>query len=420
MYKQFLYVLKGLISLTIIPTSASSNPSPNPLIPFPFPSPNSRTQIQTGHTYEIPREIQNGTANARFKIPTPNETLNTTTRLILDTPQISKVTTTSFDWWYFDAVSTTTPAESLTITLFTSSSSAFPWLDSSESSVLIAYLWASFANGSVFEEYLPATIATLSESSSAVASSSGLWSDTGFTWVAGEELSSYRVTVDSEEMGVYGTFIMESEQSPHLPCGIQDEISTLEIVPNIGWASLIPDADANVDMSIQGSKLNFQGRGYHDKNWSNRPFTESISSWYWGHGRIGIYSIVWFSAIANNETYTSSYVARNDQVLVSSCENMLLTVRPAGYGESNSNSNSGAARYPPRAGDIPDGFTVEAYLEAGAWLKVNVSIVALVTGDGEYYMRWSGGLVGSLVDSGGRVVDAGKGVAVFEQFALEE
>ncbi|KAJ5772475.1 Hydroxyneurosporene synthase [Penicillium odoratum] len=418
MYKQFLYVLKGLLSLIIIPTSASPNPNPTPLIPFPFPSPNSLPQTQTGYTYKIPRGIQNGTANARFTIPTPNKTLNTTSRLILDTPRISKVTTTSFDWWYFDAVSTTTPAESLTITLFTSSSSAFPWLDSSESSVLISYLWAAFPNGSVFEEYLPATIATLSETSNS--SSSGLWSDTGFTWVAGEELSPYRVTVESEEMGVLEIFRngILKEQSPHLPCGIQDEISTLEIVPNVGWTSLIPDAGANVDMSIQGSRLRFQGRGYHDKNWSNLPFTESISSWYWGHGRVGNYSIVWFSAIANNQNYTSSYVAQNDQVLVSSCEDMFLTVRPAGHGVSNSNST--AARYPPRAGDIPDGFTVQAYLGEGVWLKVSVSIVVLVTGDWEYYMRWSGGLVGSLVDSEGRVVDAGKGVAVFEQFALEE
>jgi hypothetical protein len=55
------------------------------------------------------------------------------------------------------------------------------------------------------------------------------------------------------------------QQSPHLPCGIQDGTSTLEIVPNIGWASLVPDAVGSVEMNIQGSALNFKGRGYHDK-----------------------------------------------------------------------------------------------------------------------------------------------------------
>lgn len=53
-------------------------------------------------------------------------------------------------------------------------------------------------------------------------------------------------------------------------------------------------------------------------------------------------------------------------------------------------------------------------------MKVNVSIATLVTGDGEYYMRWSGELVGSVVDAEGTVADAGSGVAVFEQFALVE
>lgn len=55
------------------------------------------------------------------------------------------------------------------------------------------------------------------------------------------------------------------QQTPHLPCGVQEGTSTLEIMPNVGWASLVPDAVGSVDMSIQGSTLSFQGRGYHDK-----------------------------------------------------------------------------------------------------------------------------------------------------------
>lgn len=119
----------------------------------------------------------------------------------------------------------------------------------------------------------------------------------------------------------------------------------------------------------------------------------------------------------DNITYTSSYVARDDQILVSSCDTTLLTVRPV---SGNVTSNPTGGRYPPQAGDIPDGFTVEACLGEEGWLKVNVSIVTLVTGDGEYYMRWSGELVGSVVDAEGAVTDAGSGVAVFEQFALVE
>lgn len=53
--------------------------------------------------------------------------------------------------------------------------------------------------------------------------------------------------------------------SPHLPCGIQGDRTTLEIAPHLGWVNLVPDAMGVVDMKIRGSSLRFQGSGYHDK-----------------------------------------------------------------------------------------------------------------------------------------------------------
>jgi hypothetical protein len=171
-----------------------------------------------------------------------------------------------------------------------------------------------------------------------------------------------------------------------------------------------------------------------EQNWSDRPFMESVQSWYWGHGRLGPYSIVWFSYIAlndpTNETYVSSYVAKNGDVLVSSCTSSILTVRPFG------SSNTTGSRYPPHAGDIPDGYHLEFELgELNTLLKVNISVDTLVAGDGQYYMRWTGNLVGEVVHvQGEKRLEACDtthpetrrgcsgteltGVAVFEQFAL--
>lgn len=53
--------------------------------------------------------------------------------------------------------------------------------------------------------------------------------------------------------------------TPHLPCGVQFETTTLEMAPHIGWANVMPDAVGSVDIDIQGSKLVFQGPAYHDK-----------------------------------------------------------------------------------------------------------------------------------------------------------
>lgn len=161
---------------------------------------------------------------------------------------------------------------------------------------------------------------------------------------------------------------------------------------------------------------------------------DNVQSWYWGHGRVGPYSIVWFSYLALNDptntTYISSYVAKNGQILVSNCCPSLLSVCPWGA------YNTTEGRYPPRVGDVPEGFRLEFDLnDAGEWLIVDVLAGQVVAGDGQYYMRWTGDLSGEVVQvpsgtvmpeacgSSGAVPipSAGSsltGVAIFEQFAL--
>lgn len=152
------------------------------------------------------------------------------------------------------------------------------------------------------------------------------------------------------------------------------------------------------------------------QNWSDRPFLDSVKSWYWGHGRLGSYSIVWFSSLVPNgtatATYVSSYVARDDEVLVASCNTSVLTVIPIGA------KGTTGGRYPPHAGDVPDGFQLEFDLgEDHGSLKATISAEAVVAGDGKYYIRWTGNATGEIV--GGTTPQSSlDGVAVFEQFAL--
>ena len=162
--------------------------------------------------YRIPSHVQNGASRAQFNIATPDITaLDTDTLLSLDAPKISRVNNSVFDWWYFDAVSETDPRDSFVVTFFTSSAAAFPFLDPAESSVLIAYLWVSFANGTVFSDYVPATLATVTGGRNAEYSSAGNWSSTGFSWMAyDEDLSEYEITIASEKMQVEGRVSLSS------------------------------------------------------------------------------------------------------------------------------------------------------------------------------------------------------------------
>lgn len=235
-------------------------------------------------SYQIPSAVQNGTSKAQFDIQTPAGTLDIDTLFRLDAPQIDLINSSVFDWWYFDAVSETNPDDSLVVTFFSSSAEAFPFLDTNETSVLSVWLWASFANGTVFTDYVPATAATVTGLEAEGTNSSGEWSSTGFSWVAlTENLSQYEIIISSEKLQVEGRLTLTSvssdlqgrnkqlaefapQQVPHhLPCGVQAKRSVLEIAPHLGWVNLIPDAMAEVDMKIHGSTLKFRGPGYHDK-----------------------------------------------------------------------------------------------------------------------------------------------------------
>lgn len=161
--------------------------------------------------YVISSQEQNGTSQVRFDIPTPGATLSSQALLKLDSPQVALINASVFDWWYFDAVSESDPGESFVVTFFTSSATAFPFLSSNESSILIAYLWASFANGTVFSQFVPATLATVTGGDAAEFPSTGNWSSAGFSWTAlKEDLSEYEIIIASKEMQVEGRFTLNS------------------------------------------------------------------------------------------------------------------------------------------------------------------------------------------------------------------
>lgn len=140
------------------------------------------------------------------------------------------------------------------------------------------------------------------------------------------------------------------------------------------------------------------------ENWGDRAFVESVGSWYWGHGLLGPYTVVWFSALTpSGAIHTSAYVSEANKILVSQCSG--ITVRPSG-------SN---ATYPPLATTgTPSGYTVDIQIGGGKTLEVHAS-ADYQSADAPGYFRWSGKLTGGLKGSGQKKYT---GSALFEQFAL--
>ena len=132
------------------------------------------------------------------------------------------------------------------------------------------------------------------------------------------------------------------------------------------------------------------------------PFTESVGSWYWGHGRFGEYSIVWYDALTPDGTeYVSFYIARDGEIIRSQCHD--TQVRPTGANST----------YPPTlsSGD-PTGFHIAVDLGDDGILEVEVSN-QYTTVLSPAYMRWTGQIRGTFQGS-----EALTGVALYEQFAF--
>lgn len=200
----------------------------------------------------------------------------------------------------------------------------------------------------------------------------------------------------------------------HYPCGPNIDGIALEVVPHVGWANAVPDAHATVSLAFTSSSDNAtiafaDGVGYHDKNWGDQAFLASIQQWYWGHARLGPYSLVWFDAFdLGGVEYFSGYVAAEGAegapVAFSSCMAEAVVVRP--WGENST--------FPPNVTTgLPQGLEVVSKLADGGVLRANVTTGTVVVGPESGYARALGRVVGGV--EGGEVYE---GRALFEQFDL--
>lgn len=186
-------------------------------------------------------------------------------------------------------------------------------------------------------------------------------------------------------------------------------------MPHIYWSNAVPDALAVVDVTFTSPAVTdpvtmafTDGVGYHDKNWGDAAFAGYVGSWYWGHARLGNYSLVWFDTLdlaSPAVEYFSGYVALDGEVLLSSCDAGAVTVRPWGANDT----------YPPTvASGLMQGLDVVFDLGGGETLVANVTRGTIVM---DYmdsvYIRALGSVTGGL--EGGEVFE---GRGVFEQFAL--
>lgn len=145
----------------------------------------------------IPPSPQSGPSNAQF-VSFSNG---------LDAPKVTPINTTSFDWWYFDAVSLSSNA-SIVMTFFTAAEAGFPAVGN-QTTVDSVDINVSFPNGTAISFNALATEAVV-EVDSEGQGSSGIWNGTGLAWEGSNDLSQYVIRLDSPSLGIEGMIVFES------------------------------------------------------------------------------------------------------------------------------------------------------------------------------------------------------------------
>ncbi|KAJ7255134.1 hypothetical protein B0H12DRAFT_1323309 [Mycena haematopus] len=332
--------------------------------------------------YFIPSAVQTTASQAQF-----------ISDATLDGPKVHPINASVFDWWYFDVVSLDPSVlSSVVVTFFTTPQSAFPLLPASDS-ITLAYIWVSFPNGTLWAK----AVSDLSRGATVEVAA-----------------GAYLVVIDAPDFGVTGTISFQPTAPAHYPCGPVAEGQSLKLSTHLGWENVIPDAVSVVDLRVDGVRLAFTGSAYHDKNWSDQPFGTHVASWYWGRGRLGAYSIVWWDILGlTGEESLSAYVARDNKIISASCKAGSVTARPVGEN----------ATYPPvLSTPNPAGYHVEFDLGKEGRLEVDVLVLANLIDVNPEYARFMGSMEG-VVSSGNGNGDVGEklvGMALFEQFKLTE
>jgi hypothetical protein len=155
--------------------------------------------ISSASTLIVPNTIQTGPSTAQFISDASG----------LDSPKVNPTNATSFDWWYFDAVSADS-LSSVVIVFYLSTDLGFPFL--LPGAAVSVDIFVSFDDGTLL--FLPINDLPGTAGEATVVSdgegASGSWANTGFSFEGSSDLSQYTVTIDSPLLGISGSLVLNS------------------------------------------------------------------------------------------------------------------------------------------------------------------------------------------------------------------
>jgi hypothetical protein len=130
-----------------------------------------------------------------------------------DGPKVHPISNGTYDWWYFDAVSSD-GTEAVTVVFYAASASGF--IDAaSEKDILNVQILGTLANGTTLGAYVGATEAVVTTVGN---SATGNWVESGCNFTGAHDLSGYEVTVNNPDLGISGTMKLKSVRPADIDC----------------------------------------------------------------------------------------------------------------------------------------------------------------------------------------------------------
>jgi hypothetical protein len=209
---------------------------------------------------------------------------------------------------------------------------------------------------------------------------SGNWGNLG-TFQLSEDRSYLQLNFTADSFGVTGTVTMHRDgTAPHVPCATNDvpppyfadvgngkTLNSNETIlyDQTGWIITMPRAKGQVDMTINGSQLQFTNAvAYHDHNWAPAALDQFAYTWLTGQGSCGPIDLCYLEVQASGSTrendILTSILVDNGQYLSSQCYS---------YGDPPRNNINitltGQTTDPVTSQQVPTGLNLDYSLEDG-------------------------------------------------------
>jgi hypothetical protein len=240
-----------------------------------------------------------------------NVPINTSPLTPFQSPALTTINATAWEYWYFDGVSASTKA-GVTIVFFRDPSLARLGLGSLRVSVD-----AVWENGTRFTSIILADESVLETCGDVT---KGRWtgprSNSSFEFRQGNayakiELSGTSITGDT----VSGSFTLRSFSRPRYPGGenYPDRKASVLLAPLLWWNEGIPAGDLTTSLVLKGTPLKFSGIGGTDRNFGPYIWDYIAQEWWWIRTVTGPYTWVYWKFISaiDRKTYSYAYLEHN-------------------------------------------------------------------------------------------------------------